>query len=685
MKLRKKQSLLVKIFLLFFLLSGPAQVLGASWSGPDGYGYVGTPETYTWVEISSTGTTVLLNSYEFEGPIPVGFSFQFYESFWTEFFISPNGFISFGSGSTSSNNQCPLPSSSTPNNLIALLWDDLDPDGNPVYYQSFGSGACPYQSYGGACLVVQFENFSHQWDGGAGTFEAILLDDSTIVIQFKNIVTEFGANSTTGIQGNDSYAGDGLTYACNTVSSISSASAIKISPPPIKLMPQSKYSNNCLDKAHKSTLSMANYSGTEQTFDLTYQETSGNGTLTGPSTLTVANKSMQTFEVTLTPDSLEVGDGLKGEVTATKGIDTYIAIFKTTFTEFSRSSLAEEPYVGRTMGGVYAAYQGQIWSIAGTSPAMFPITVDPPPDAEYPCPTCVRTYNPVTDQWRQETSAIPPFSGGFSYTGTGCQVGDTVYMYVKDILLEYYTGIWAYDMAENSWQIKNPSGTPPPLENLPLAQWIYDSEANLCYLTGNGGPFYPPPSSPAPIFVYDPTADSWETPLPVSPDLVHMRAGYGSWIVGQGNDKKLCFAGGGGFPGSEISSQCYDFSSSSWNAVNADLGALPIPMINAGSAQRKGCNNSEQLWMVSAMPITTPYLSPSLYFDVRSGKWIPTASGEGVLFPQAVVLNNDIYQVGGSVINAGYGSPGPTELLNPCQSCFSWPMVMPAIHGKRQQ
>jgi uncharacterized repeat protein (TIGR01451 family) len=205
----------------------------AAWAGPDGYGYVGEFTGYNWIDISLSGTPVAgLGDDDFQGPFPIGFDFNFYGSVWSEYFISSNGHLSFGSGSSYLDNHCPLPNAYLPNNIIALMWDDLDPGdtGDLVYYQSFTS--CPVGA--GQCLVVQYENFHHYPGGGpiAGTFEAILYEDGSILMQYEDAGAETGSGSTTGIENNNAGSDWGLTYACNTAGMLGDGIAIRFEQPP---------------------------------------------------------------------------------------------------------------------------------------------------------------------------------------------------------------------------------------------------------------------------------------------------------------------------------------------------------------------------------------------------------------------------------------------------------------------
>jgi len=189
-------------------------------TGGDANTYAIATDTYSWVDIASSGTAVSgLGDDDYDGPFDIGFTFPFYGASKTQFYVSSNGFIAFNTNN-SLTNQCPLPSTTTPNDLIALMWDDLDPSDNSevAYYQTYSS--CPTGA--GQCLVVQYESFSHCCDGSttAGTFEAILYAGGDILIQFEDAGAETGSSSTTGIE--NSAGTYGLSYGtCDAVGSIS--------------------------------------------------------------------------------------------------------------------------------------------------------------------------------------------------------------------------------------------------------------------------------------------------------------------------------------------------------------------------------------------------------------------------------------------------------------------------------
>jgi len=188
---------------------GDPVVLGAG--GPDSFGYTwmdsdeGGTCQFEWVDISSTGTQVTgLSDDNFTGPYPLGFEFPFYDSVYTEFYISSNGFIGFGptSGYSTYSNQ-PIPTSNSPNNIIAWCWDDLYPRGS-VYYEDFGDR-----------LIVQFVDYGEYGGNGRINAEVILYRSGQITIQYLNSHDGFDLlSNTVGIE--NMPGNEGLQVAFNT-------------------------------------------------------------------------------------------------------------------------------------------------------------------------------------------------------------------------------------------------------------------------------------------------------------------------------------------------------------------------------------------------------------------------------------------------------------------------------------
>lgn len=88
------------------------------------------------------GTNVSLGDDQVSGAIPIGFTFPFMCSNYTNLYISSNGFISFNpsvSNGCCSGGFCPTVGGN-PNNYIALAWTDLYPPGaGSIAYQTIGT------------------------------------------------------------------------------------------------------------------------------------------------------------------------------------------------------------------------------------------------------------------------------------------------------------------------------------------------------------------------------------------------------------------------------------------------------------------------------------------------------------------------------------------------------------------
>ncbi len=149
--------------------------------GPDAYGHtwIDSDEpngpVFSWIDITGPGTPVNLYDDSYAGPFSIGFPFEFYGTSYNELYIGSNGILTFGSGSSSLGNTG-LPDTSTPNNLIAVWWDDMNPDtGGSVYYYFDASNNYFVVSYIG---VPRYSSY------GSHTFQAILYPNGKIKLQY---------------------------------------------------------------------------------------------------------------------------------------------------------------------------------------------------------------------------------------------------------------------------------------------------------------------------------------------------------------------------------------------------------------------------------------------------------------------------------------------------------------------
>lgn len=182
-----------------------------------------------WIDISGTGTDVVgsLNDDNFIGPFPIGFSFDFFGNSYTEIYINSNGWIGFDStdpGTAAGRNNVTIPSAAAPNNMIAVFWDDMNPDdpdpGNTHVYHGPGPGSS---------FVVTFERlpeFGADADGWIST-QVVLYSDGNIVINnMDNGSTLDLTGATVGIENADGTMG--LEYHHNGVGPVLFSSPLSI-------------------------------------------------------------------------------------------------------------------------------------------------------------------------------------------------------------------------------------------------------------------------------------------------------------------------------------------------------------------------------------------------------------------------------------------------------------------------
>ncbi|MBS1262722.1 MAG: hypothetical protein MAG453_02085 [Calditrichaeota bacterium] len=187
--------------------------------GPDDFGYIWKDSeeadgpTYSWVEISDTGTDVSdqMNDDNHVGPFDIGFDFPFYGQSYSQFYIQSNGLISFFDDIVWYFDTGPMPNPDY-GAMIAWFWDDLDPD-NPDFGGDIG-GWTYYETTtvdGQDALVVEFldyEEFPQGGDVPQMTAEMILFADGTVKLQYMNVDDGWDIDGgTIGIQNEDGSIG----------------------------------------------------------------------------------------------------------------------------------------------------------------------------------------------------------------------------------------------------------------------------------------------------------------------------------------------------------------------------------------------------------------------------------------------------------------------------------------------
>jgi len=181
-------------------------------------------------EITYSGTVVKSGyaNNESYGPFNTGFDFTYFGNIYNQFYVSSNGLVSFGAGSTDPSED-PIPTAATPNDMIAAFWDDLviDPSGNILYTTI---GAAPNRK-----LIVQFRNIGfYSGPVYVGTFSVILYETSNkIQVQYRVIILpsvplSHGESATIGIENYDGTAG--VQYAYHNGAAANTGKAISFTP-----------------------------------------------------------------------------------------------------------------------------------------------------------------------------------------------------------------------------------------------------------------------------------------------------------------------------------------------------------------------------------------------------------------------------------------------------------------------
>jgi hypothetical protein len=190
-------------------------------SSPDNYGYTwvdnhnGGSPVFNWIDITTIGTQVVgLVDDNVVGPFSLGFDFPFYWYEVSSTNIGANGFISFTSMQSYSQDFAPIPSTSAPNDMIVPLACDLD-------FGTIPGGACYYYTNNADSFIVSWINVP-EWrenpvSGTEHTFQLILCaTDSSITFQYGPQVGDWqNPDGATSIGIEDLFGRIGINYLSN--------------------------------------------------------------------------------------------------------------------------------------------------------------------------------------------------------------------------------------------------------------------------------------------------------------------------------------------------------------------------------------------------------------------------------------------------------------------------------------
>lgn len=214
----------------------------AATGGPDTYGYTWEDSngatTYSWISHTGSATTVGSRTDDsMHGSYSIGFTFNFYGTDYTDFYVCNNGYITFTSGTCAYSN-ADIITAAVPNNYIAPFWDDMF-TGGTIKYELFGSSPNRY-------LVVSYEGINHvNHQAGDATYQVIIYETTNNIkfqysdVTFGNATYDDGASATVGIENSDGT--DGLKFSFDSAS-LSSSFAVEYDwPTPSLSITQSAY------------------------------------------------------------------------------------------------------------------------------------------------------------------------------------------------------------------------------------------------------------------------------------------------------------------------------------------------------------------------------------------------------------------------------------------------------------
>ncbi|HOZ52887.1 MAG TPA: HYR domain-containing protein, partial [Chitinophagaceae bacterium] len=150
----------------------------------------------TGANIESGGTTIALLDDEISAAIPIGFTFQFYGNSYTNLYISSNGFVTFTSAVSGCCSGQLLPDASSPSNLIAGYWEDLNPSlGGTIKYLTTGSA--PNRR-----MLITFTDVPHHPNSGVNlvSFQIKLYETNNVISIHSSSCTNDGGLHTQGIE-----------------------------------------------------------------------------------------------------------------------------------------------------------------------------------------------------------------------------------------------------------------------------------------------------------------------------------------------------------------------------------------------------------------------------------------------------------------------------------------------------
>ncbi|MDX1419708.1 MAG: T9SS type A sorting domain-containing protein [Rubricoccaceae bacterium] len=217
---------------LLLAFMGLSPVASAQNCGTDAFGYTCTdsddadnPPAFDFKDISASGIATGLGD---DAIVKVGLSFGFtyYGVVYDSLTISSNGWIAAGTAPTFSDlSNDPIPTPGGTDNVIAVLWDDLDPA------CSTATGDCEvYYEDRGDKFIVQWNEVPHFPDSNEeyNTVQVAITPDGDIRMTYELFTddADFGNSYTVGIENSDGTIGIQAAFNGNPLDYLRSGFAV---------------------------------------------------------------------------------------------------------------------------------------------------------------------------------------------------------------------------------------------------------------------------------------------------------------------------------------------------------------------------------------------------------------------------------------------------------------------------
>ncbi len=165
-------------------------------------------DNYYWLNIENIGSQVWFQDNDVaSGPYNIGFEFPFYNNLYSNFIISPNGWIGFGDDNATYQN-ISIPSIDAPYPAIFAFWDDL----NPINLESSPdmSGSVKYFS-NDEKLIISYTDVAQWGENSRLNFQIVLFKDGHIDINYAGMSGD-RTTATVGTQNADASVGQEIIY-----------------------------------------------------------------------------------------------------------------------------------------------------------------------------------------------------------------------------------------------------------------------------------------------------------------------------------------------------------------------------------------------------------------------------------------------------------------------------------------